>query len=129
MERGPLVAEASPASRVKTLVAPASSVDAPKILLYSHDSTGLRNTRRTLPLADMLVSEYPGATQLIVSGSPMIHAFRIPERTDYIKLPCLERPDRDSYQPVFLREREHEVAEIRRGVLQSAILGFAPDLM
>lgn len=102
---------------------------APKILLYSHDTCGLGNIRRTLLLAERLVAQFSRAMVLIVTGSPMIHAFRIPERTDYIKLPCLDRTSPDAYTPTFLGTRHKEVAAIRRGVLRKAILGFGPDLM
>jgi predicted glycosyltransferase len=102
---------------------------APKVLLYSHDTFGLGNIRRTLLLAESLADAYPEASLLIVTGSPMIHAFRIPPRTDYIKLPCVTRPAADCYAPAYLDSHGAEVAEIRAGVLERAILGFAPDLM
>lgn len=102
---------------------------APKILLYSHDTFGLGNIRRTLLLSQTLVAQYPKATLLIVTGSPMIHAFRIPTRIDYIKLPCLDRTRADSYEPAFLKSRVAEVATMRRGVLNESVLGFGPDLM
>ena len=102
---------------------------APKVLLYSHDTFGLGNIRRTLLLAETLSQSYPAASLLVVTGSPMIHAFRIPARTDYIKLPCVTRPAADSYAPAFLGGRGSEVGQIRVGVLERAILGFAPDLM
>jgi predicted glycosyltransferase len=102
---------------------------APKVLLYSHDTFGLGNIRRTLLLAESLAEAYPAASLLIVTGSPMIHAFRIPPRTDYIKLPCVTRPAADCYAPAYLDSRGAEVADIRAGVLERAILGFAPDLM
>jgi predicted glycosyltransferase len=102
---------------------------APKVLLYSHDTFGLGNIRRTLLLAETLATGYPGASLLIVTGSPMIHAFRIPQKVDYIKLPCVTRSDLDLYDPAYLGVRESEVTDIRRGVLERAVLGFAPDLM
>src|ERR1044071_7292535 len=51
-----------------------------KILLYSHDTFGLGNIRRTLLLTQELVSQYPKAAILIVTGSPMFPAFRPPAR-------------------------------------------------
>jgi predicted glycosyltransferase len=102
---------------------------APKILLYSHDSYGLGSIRRTLLLSEALVAHYPRAMVLIVTGSPMIHAFRVPEHTDYIKLPCFDRANADCYGPAFLGVADADVAAIRRGVLRKAILGFGPDLM
>ncbi len=62
-----------------------------KILVYSHDTYGLGNIRRMLELSAHLVDNDPNVCVLILSGSPMLHAFRIPARIDYVKLPCLSR--------------------------------------
>jgi predicted glycosyltransferase len=107
---------------------PSASV-APKILLYSHDTFGLGNIRRTLLLAGELRVQYPRASILIVTGSPMIHAFRIPEGVDYIKLPCLDRVQAESYSPRFLGRCEAEVKLTRSAILKESVLGFGPDLM
>jgi predicted glycosyltransferase len=101
----------------------------PKILLYSHDTFGLGNIRRTLVLSEALIEEFPQAAILIVTGSPVIHAFRIPEGIDYIKLPCLDRVDADRYEPRFLHEWSTEVKQTRQAILSKSILGFNPDLM
>ena len=101
----------------------------PKILLYSHDTFGLGNIRRTLLLAEELKAQYGGGSILIVTGSPMIHAFRIPEGVDYVKLPCLDRTEAECYQPRFLGGCVNEVRETRRAILKNTVLGFDPDLM
>ena len=106
---------------------PASA--APKILFYSHDTFGLGNIRRTLLLSQTLAEEYPGAAMLVVTGSPMIQAFRIPDNLDYIKLPCLDRTDADCYRPRFLAAQSSEVNRIRRAILVETVVGFKPDLM
>src|SRR5207253_7277455 len=82
---------------------------APKILLYSHDTFGLGNIRRTLLLAEELSAQYTGAAILMVTGSQMVHSFRIPDGVDYIKLPCLDRVDAERYEPRFLRSWSEEV--------------------
>ena len=102
---------------------------APKILLYSHDTFGLGNIRRTLLLSQALTEEFPSASILIVTGSPVIHAFRIPDGIDYIKLPSLDRIDADRYEPRFLHESSQEVKRTRQAILRTSILGFDPDLM
>ena len=101
----------------------------PKVLLYSHDTVGLGNIRRTLLLAEAIRQEYDSASILIVTGSPMIHAFRIPEGVDYVKLPCLDRTAAEHYEPRFLTARPGEVNRVRRAVLEESILGFSPALM
>jgi hypothetical protein len=108
-----------------SLAAPA----APKILFYSHDTVGLGNIRRTLLLSQTLAEEYPRASMLLVTGSPMIHAWRIPENLDYIKLPCLDRTDADCYKPRFLAAQSSEVDRIRRAILVETVVGFRPDLL
>jgi len=102
---------------------------APKILLYSHDTFGLGNIRRTLLLATQLREEFADAAILIVTGSPVIHAFRIPASVDYIKLPSLGRVEADTYEPRFLTEWADDLKKTRRAILHDAILGFSPDLM
>jgi predicted glycosyltransferase len=101
----------------------------PKILLYSHDTFGLGNIRRTLLLAEELGNHYQDAAILIVTGSPMIQAFRIPEGIDYVKLPCLDRTDSERYEPRFLQQCAEEVKQTRCAILRNTVLGFDPDLM
>src|SRR5438045_8668935 len=62
-----------------------------RILVYSHDTFGLGNIKRMLEISKHLVATYSDVSVLIISGSPIVHAFRIPPRVDYIKLPCLTR--------------------------------------
>ncbi len=106
---------------------PASA--APKILFYSHDTFGLGNIRRTLLLSQVLGAEFPQAAMLVVTGSPMIHAFRLPANLDYIKLPCLDRTEAECYQPKFLADQPAEVDRMRRAILVESVIGFKPDLM
>ena len=106
-----------------------SSVLRPKVLLYSHDTFGLGNIRRTLLLAEELRNQYDGAAILIVTGSPMIQAFRIPAGIDYVKLPCLDRTDSERYEPRFLQQCADEVKRTRSAILRNTVLGFDPDLM
>ncbi len=107
----------------------AARLATPKILLYSHDTFGLGNIRRTLLLAEELSGQYPGAAILMVTGSQMVHSFRIPEGVDYIKLPCLDRVDAERYEPRFLRSLSEEVKRTRSAILEKSVLGFEPDLM
>ena len=109
--------------------APRGGPPGPKIILYSHDTFGLGNIRRTLLLAEALREEFPSAAILILTGSPVIQSFRIPEGVDYIKLPCLDRVDADRYEPRYLGACAAEVKATRRALLINAVLGFVPDLM
>jgi len=106
----------APVPAVEMAVQP-SPVIGPKILLYSHDTFGLGNIHRTLLVAEALTGALPAAAVLIVTGSPVIHALRIPDGMDYVKLPCLDRVAAERYQPM------------RRDILRKAALGFDPDLV
>lgn len=108
---------------------PVDRVHAPKILIYSHDTFGLGNIRRTLVLAQTLREEFVDASILLITGSPVIHSFRIPERVDYIKLPCLDRVDAEAYAPMYLGQHGAAVKQMRQDLLHRSILNFAPDLM
>ena len=101
----------------------------PKIVLYSHDTFGMGNIRRTLLLSQEFISEYPGASILIITGSPMIHAFRIPIGIDYIKLPCVDRFAAEQYAPRYLSGCPEEIKQTREAVLRESVLRFNPDLM
>src|SRR5207237_886793 len=53
-----------------------------RILVYSHDTFGLGNIKRMLEISKHLVATHGDVSVLIISGSPMVHAFRIPARID-----------------------------------------------
>ncbi|HEX8068775.1 MAG TPA: glycosyltransferase [Pyrinomonadaceae bacterium] len=137
VERGELCAAPRVAPRARRPVditpaarrLPAARLAAPKILLYSHDTFGLGNIRRTLLLAQELSAQYPRAAILLVTGSQMIHSFRIPAGVDYIKLPCLDRIAAERYEPRFLTACSEEVKRTRSAILERTVLGFEPDLM
>jgi predicted glycosyltransferase len=102
---------------------------APKILLYSHDTFGLGNIRRTLLLAQEFIEQYPKAAILLITGSQMIHSFRIPEGIDYIKLPCLDRVEAERYESRFLTKCSDEIKRTRSAIIEHSVLGFAPDVI
>jgi predicted glycosyltransferase len=100
-----------------------------KILVYSHDTFGLGNIKRMLDISRHLVAAHSDVSVLIVSGSPMLHAFRIPPRIDYIKLPCLARTITGSYDTKFLELEYEETIRLRTNLLVSTVLDFPPDLI
>lgn len=100
-----------------------------KIIVYSHDTYGLGNIRRMLVIAKALIDSDPDVSVLILSGSPMLHAFRISPRIDYIKLPCLTRTLNGTYQAKSLEMDFQEILNLRSNLIQSSILDFDPDLI
>lgn len=100
-----------------------------KIVVYSHDTFGLGNIRRMLVIAKSLVESDPNTSVLILSGSPMLHAFRIPPQIDYIKLPCLTRTVQGNYEAKHLDLSVDNIVRLRSNIIQSAIVDFDPDLI
>lgn len=100
-----------------------------RILVYSHDTFGLGNIRRMLRISEALVERDPDASVLIVTGSPMLHAFRLPPRIDYVKLPCLARNVEGSYGVRHLDMQFADAVRMRAGLIISAASDFNPDIV
>ena len=100
-----------------------------KILIYSHDTYGLGNIRRMLAIATHLVKSHSDYSILILSGSPMLHSFRIPERIDYVKLPCLGRTIGGQYVVRSLDMEYEAIVRLRANIIQTTLLDYQPDLV
>ena len=100
-----------------------------RVLVYSHDTFGLGNIRRMLEISRHLVESDPQVSVLIITGSPMLHAFRIPPRIDYVKLPCLARNLQGGYEAKYLDLSPDESIRMRANLIRSTFLDFQPDLI
>ena len=105
------------------------STGAPRILFYSHDSYGLGHLRRTLALAHRLHARWPGAPQLIVTGSPFPQHFPFPETADYVKLPSVVKMGAGQYEPRSLSVSFEDIWTVRRDVLLTTARTFRPDVL
>jgi len=101
-----------------------------RIAVYSHDTYGLGNIRRTLEICQHLNQSIAEASILIITGSPVLQSFRIPDGIDYVKLPCLKRDDDGNLTVRSLRHLlVRDVVEARRDLLYSVMRGFRPDVL
>lgn len=100
-----------------------------RILVYSHDAYGLGNIRRMLEITNHLVDSDPDVSVLLISGSPMMHAFRIPARVDYIKLPCVARSEKGESVVKSLGMSYEDTIRLRANVIMMAAMDFDPDLI
>lgn len=103
--------------------------EAPRILVYSHDTFGLGNIRRMLNVCEGLVAAMPDCSILLLTGSPMIHGFRLPRGLDYIKLPCLGRTERDGYSTKLLNTHVDDTVRLRSDIIKCAALAFDPHVV
>jgi predicted glycosyltransferase len=101
-----------------------------RLVIYSHDTFGLGNIRRSLVICKYLSHSIAGLSTLIVTGSPMLHRFRIPDGVDYIKLPCLKRNETGDLAVSYVKSLEvRDIVAVRRDTLFSVMRSFAPDLL
>ncbi len=100
-----------------------------RILVYSHDTFGLGNIRRMVRISEALVARDPDVSVLIITGSPMLHAFRLPPRIDYVKLPCLSRDTSGHYGVKHLDMAFDDAVRMRASLILSAAADFEPDII
>jgi len=108
---------------------PARHPEQIRIVVYSHDTYGLGNIRRMLAITQELVTENSGASVLMLSGSPMLHSFRLVAGIDYVKLPSLSRDEDGYYDSHSLEWDYSQLLELRADLITSAIGNFRPDLI
>lgn len=99
-----------------------------RFLFYCHDTFGLGHLRRTLALAEHFTTALPEAEALIVTGSPLAHAFVLPPRVDYLKLPSVTKLPSGSYQARSLTMAFGAIRDLRAALLREAALAYAPDV-
>jgi predicted glycosyltransferase len=99
-----------------------------RLLVYSHDAYGLGNIRRMLTICEHLLSEIPELSILLISGSPILQGFRLPNGLDYIKLPCLKRSSSGEVTVKYLGMGIEETVKLRSQLIFSAAINFKPDL-
>jgi predicted glycosyltransferase len=100
-----------------------------RILVYSHDTFGLGNIRRMVRIAEALVDHDPATSVLLITGSPMLHAFRLQPRIDYVKLPCLARDTAGAYSVKHLDMEFEDAVRMRAGLILGAAADFNPDIV
>lgn len=99
-----------------------------RFLFYCHDTFGLGHLRRTLALAEHVTTALPAAEALIVTGSPPAHAFALPPRVDYLKLPSVTKCRDGSYQARSLTMAFDALRDLRAALLREAAQAYAPDV-
>ncbi|GAC1344883.1 MAG: glycosyltransferase [Ktedonobacteraceae bacterium] len=99
-----------------------------RFLLYCHDTFGLGHLRRTLSLAAHFTAALPNAEALIVTGSPVAHAFALPARTDYIKLPSVTKMSDGAYRARNLSMDFAAIRNLRATILREVTQAYHPDV-
>ena len=100
-----------------------------KIIVYSHDTFGLGSIRRMLAIVQQIAQSMEEVSILVISGSAMMHAFRISPGIDYIKLPCLARDAAGAYAPKTLGVSYQQLLNLRSDLIFNTFLSFEPDMV
>lgn len=100
-----------------------------RVLIYSHDTFGLGHLQRCLKIARSLVSTHADLSILLVTGSPLVHRFELPERVDYIKLPAVRKVGPEQYEARSLNTSYTRILELRTALLLESVKQFEPHLL
>jgi predicted glycosyltransferase len=106
----------------------ARSTETIKLLVYSHDTFGLGNIRRMIAICEYLKAHVPGLSVLVLTGSSMIHGFRLIDGIDYVKLPCIKRDLTGSIGVNYLNLNKESTLRLREELIFSTVTTFKPDV-
>ncbi len=96
------------------------------ILMYSHDTYGLGHIRRTMAIASHLKA--PHINILILTGSPIVGRFTIPEQIDFVRIPGMIKKTNDEYQPLSIKIHPRHALDIRKNIITATAKTFRPHL-
>jgi len=99
------------------------------ILFYSPDSYGLGHVRRTIALAEGVLTRFQKASALVLTGAPRANYFSYPERCDYMKLPSITKREDGCYATRDLDLTLDEAVGLRARVIEQAAAAFHPDVL
>jgi predicted glycosyltransferase/CheY-like chemotaxis protein len=100
-----------------------------RILVYSHDTFGLGHLRRCLALIRALCARHPDASALLVTGSPMVHRYPMPNGADYVKLPALKKVESEQYEARTLQVPSTTIRSMRSNLILHTLRDFDPNVL
>ncbi len=101
---------------------------ASRYLFFTNECVGLGHLRRNLTLAAAVQAAEPGASSLIVTGSPGELTGNI-AGVDTVRLPALHRDETGTYGPRTLGSTSHNILALRAQVAMATALAWDPDVV
>jgi predicted glycosyltransferase len=95
-----------------------------RFLFYSNESIGLGHLRRSLTLARKVTERDSGSSALVVTGSQMVSAYRLPPRVESVKLPAMAKDGSGGYRPQRLLDELVPVLEHLKSRACRLVLGL-----
>ena len=99
-----------------------------RVVMYSHDTYGLGHLTRTVRIAHGVMSAFPGARVLVISGSPVAHSFAFPRGVDYVKIPSVVKSGPEAYEARELGISFRTLRQLRSAIILDTIKIFRPHL-
>ena len=96
------------------------------ILMYSHDTYGLGHIRRTMAIATHL--RQPHINILILTGSPIVGRFKVPEQIDFVRIPGMIKLTNEEYRPLSIKIDARQALDIRKNIITATAQTFRPQL-
>ncbi len=98
-----------------------------RLLAYSHDSFGLGHFRRSVNVARAATGLNESAEVLLITGSARPDLFKLPVRTDVLKLPSFTKTADGRYEGRHLRMGKDDLVRLRAGIICAAVRTYNPD--
>jgi predicted glycosyltransferase len=96
------------------------------ILMYSHDTYGLGHIRRTMALAQNILTDEHNI--IILTGSPIVGRFDFPQGIDFVRVPGMIKRDNDLYMPHSIKVDPALALAIRQNIILATAQTFRPAL-
>ena len=103
-------------------------IEAPRLLLYSHDTFGLGHLRRNCKIANALAAAFPHARILIATGSQKAGSFALDERIELVRLPGIYKVTDGSYHSGESGRSRQMVLEERSRIIARAAMTLRPHI-
>jgi predicted glycosyltransferase len=100
-----------------------------RVCVYSQDSLGLGHLRRNILIGEALLAGRKDANVLLFADSPVAPFFKLPDRMDHVKLPCIRKVSAGCWEATRLRMDEQELIRLRANLLTNVLVNFRPDLL
>lgn len=100
-----------------------------RMLVYSHDTFGLGHLRRCTALIKAVCARFPDVSVLLVTGSPMVHRYAMPQGSDYVKLPALVKVEAERYEARSLQISGDAIRTLRSNLILHTVRDYRPNVL
>lgn len=100
-----------------------------RMAIFSHDTLGLGHLQRSLNISRALTARFPGLSILLLTGSPAVHRYALPQGVDYIKLPAVRKVGSENYQARSLGLSDAGILRLRSNILLRSVQDYDPHVL